>query len=64
MNAFVVIKYIFKFSIKYLKYIYYGLKQRFKALFSLNLSIFGFIKSLFKLPIECWLFTKLELKYG
>lgn len=58
------IKYGCIFSIKFLKYLYYGLKQRCLALLKQEIGIFAFFKSLFKCPVEAWIFSKLELKYG
>lgn len=63
MQIFVTIKYILKFSFKYLKYIYYGLKQRLRSLFKLNISILDFFKSLIRLPFESWSFAKMEITY-
>lgn len=64
MQSTVTVKYIFDFTIKYIKYAYYGIKQRLRALFCLETSVFGFLKSLLRLPFECWFFTKMEIKNG
>lgn len=64
MQFLVSVKYLFKFCIKYLKYLYYGLKQRIKSLLLLNLSLFGLFRSLFRLPFEAWHFTKTEIRHG
>ena len=64
MQIFVVVKHCFVFGIKYVKYVYYGLKQRIIGLFNLDLNIFGFIKSLFRLPFESWFFAKMEMSHG
>lgn len=64
MTIFVYLKYIFSFTIKYIKYIYYGLKQRLRAMFKLELGVFDFFKSLFNLPFESWHYTKMELSHG
>lgn len=64
MQIWVTVKYIFMFTVKYIKYIYYGLKQRIFALFKLEIGIFDFIKSLFKIPFESWIFTRMELNYS
>lgn len=62
MQFLVTIKYVFSFTIKYTKYLYYGFKQRLYALFRRDLSIIGFIKSLFKIPFESYQYTIIELE--
>lgn len=59
-------RYAGNFTWTYVKYIWYGLQQRVRALWHRELGIFGFIKSLFKLPFEAWVFTKLSMRddYG
>lgn len=64
MQVLVSVKYIFIFGLKYLKYLYYGMKQRIKSLFLLNLNIFNLFKSLFRLPFEAWHFTKMEIRHA
>lgn len=64
MQFWVSIKHVFKFAVKYLKYMYYGLKQRIKSLFLLNLSFFGLFRSLFRLPFEAWHFTQMEIRHA
>ncbi len=64
MQLFVTIKHAFSFTIKYIKYLYYGIKQRIVALFNLDIGIFEFIKSLFKVPFESYHFTKMEFEFG
>lgn len=64
MQIWYTIKHITLFGIKYIKYVYYGVKQRISALFNLQLSLFGFFKSLFKVPFESYRFTKMEMEYG
>ena len=61
MQCFVTVKYIAIFAIKYIKYLYYGIKQRIFSLFKLQMNIFGFLKSLIRIPFESWFFTNLEL---
>lgn len=64
MQIWVTVKYIFSFTVKFIKYIYYGLKQRIIALFNLQIGIFEFFKSLFRIPFESWIFTRMELNYN
>ena len=54
----------YRFAIKYIKYLYYGLKQRLRALFKGELGIYKFLISLFKWPFESWRFAKTEMSYG
>ena len=54
------IKMCVKFSLAYIKYIWYGLKQRVRALFNQEISLFNFIKSLFKLPFEAWYLARID----
>ena len=53
----------FKFAIKYLKYLYYGFKQRLRALLYGELGIYNFLVSLFKWPFESWRFARTEMQY-
>lgn len=58
----VKVTYAFKFLKTYGMYAWYGLKGRLKAFFSGELSIFGFLKSLFRLPFEAWVFTRIDMR--
>lgn len=58
------IKYLSKFTIRYIYNLYYGFKSRIVALFRRQIGILDFIKSIFNLPFEAWSFTKLDFKDG
>lgn len=45
-----------------IKYTYYGFKQRLRALFKRELGIFEFFKSLFRIPVEAYVFSSIELR--
>lgn len=58
------VKVCINFTLRYITYIWYGLKQRVSALFNRNIGILNFLKSLFILPFEAWSQTKIDYHEG
>lgn len=56
------IKYTALFTKTFVSYLWYGLKQRVKALLTTDIGLFSFLKSLLRWPFEAWIFSRIDMQ--